>query len=205
MSGAVFSCRSARSTPARTRRRTSASIASTGAGTMDIAEFLGFCLAPLAAHPHRATRGLASPLHGRGDRAGDPAGGAQGWSAATSSAGDLCAIVTATNEFVTAPIARAFGVEHLIATRIERVDGRYHRPAARHTDLSRGQGAAHRAMAASRWAGAWTASSVLVLQRLEQRPAPAARASPTRSPPTPTNNWRRTRRERGWPVLRLFE
>ena len=34
--------------------------------------------------------------------------------------GDLVAIVTATNEFVTAPIARAFGVEHLIAVRLER-------------------------------------------------------------------------------------
>ena len=30
-------------------------------------------------------------------------------------AGDLVAIVTATNHFVTAPIARALGVEHLIA------------------------------------------------------------------------------------------
>src|SRR5438067_3643749 len=30
-------------------------------------------------------------------------------------AGDLVAIVTATNHFVTAPIAKAFGVEHLIA------------------------------------------------------------------------------------------
>jgi len=35
-------------------------------------------------------------------------------------AGDLLAIVTATNEFVTAPIAAAFGVEHLIAVRLER-------------------------------------------------------------------------------------
>ncbi len=40
-------------------------------------------------------------------------------------AGDLCAIVTATNEFVTAPIARAFGIEHLIATVPEVRDGRY--------------------------------------------------------------------------------
>lgn len=30
--------------------------------------------------------------------------------------GDLCAIVTATNSFVTAPIATAFGFDHLIAT-----------------------------------------------------------------------------------------
>lgn len=40
-------------------------------------------------------------------------------------AGDLCAIVTATNRFVTAPITRAFGVQHLIATEPEYVAGRY--------------------------------------------------------------------------------
>ncbi|GGB94220.1 HAD family hydrolase [Pseudoduganella buxea] len=39
-------------------------------------------------------------------------------------AGDLVAIVTATNHFVTAPIAKAFGVEHLIAAMPEVVDGR---------------------------------------------------------------------------------
>lgn len=35
-------------------------------------------------------------------------------------AGDRVAIVTATNEFVTRPIAHAFGVEHLIAVELER-------------------------------------------------------------------------------------
>lgn len=35
-------------------------------------------------------------------------------------AGDLIALVTATNEFVTAPIAEAFGIEHLIAVRLQR-------------------------------------------------------------------------------------
>jgi len=39
--------------------------------------------------------------------------------------GDLCAIVTATNDFVTAPIARAFGIPHLIATMAETRLGRY--------------------------------------------------------------------------------
>jgi len=39
--------------------------------------------------------------------------------------GDLCAIVTATNEFVTAPIARAFGIPHLIGTVPEVRNGRY--------------------------------------------------------------------------------
>lgn len=36
------------------------------------------------------------------------------------SAGDVVVIVTATNEFVTAPIARAFGVQELIAVELER-------------------------------------------------------------------------------------
>ncbi|ANY15121.1 HAD family hydrolase [Bordetella pseudohinzii] len=40
-------------------------------------------------------------------------------------AGDLCAVVTATNSFVTAPIARAFGIPHLIATDAEYRNGRY--------------------------------------------------------------------------------
>jgi len=40
-------------------------------------------------------------------------------------AGDLCAIVTATNGFVTAPIARAFGIPYLIATDAEYQNGRY--------------------------------------------------------------------------------
>ena len=40
--------------------------------------------------------------------------------------GDLCCIVTATNEFITRPIADAFGVEMLIACEVETVDGAPH-------------------------------------------------------------------------------
>lgn len=40
-------------------------------------------------------------------------------------ADDLCAIVTATNSFVTAPIARALGIPHLIATEPQFSSGRY--------------------------------------------------------------------------------
>ena len=40
-------------------------------------------------------------------------------------AGDLVAIVTSTNRFITAPIARAYGIEHLIATNPEMHEGRY--------------------------------------------------------------------------------
>ncbi len=35
-------------------------------------------------------------------------------------AGDLVVVVTATNEFVTAPIAKAFGIDHLIAEQLGR-------------------------------------------------------------------------------------
>ena len=40
-------------------------------------------------------------------------------------AGDLCVVITATNSFVTKPIATAYGIEHLIGTDPEMVDGRY--------------------------------------------------------------------------------
>jgi HAD superfamily hydrolase (TIGR01490 family) len=39
--------------------------------------------------------------------------------------GALCAIVTSTNAFITAPIAREFGIEHLLATELEARDGRF--------------------------------------------------------------------------------
>jgi HAD superfamily hydrolase (TIGR01490 family) len=39
--------------------------------------------------------------------------------------GDLCVIITATNSFVTGPIARAFGINHLIATEPEQRDGEF--------------------------------------------------------------------------------
>ncbi|WP_095109149.1 HAD family phosphatase [Pseudomonas sp. Irchel 3E20] len=48
-------------------------------------------------------------------------------------AGDTLLIITATNRFVTAPIAARLGVEHLIATECEMIDGRY---SGRTTDVA---------------------------------------------------------------------
>ena len=85
------------------------------AGTLDIREFLDFQLAPLTRHPrpeldawHREymTRHILPII-------GDKARALVGQHLA---AGDLCAIVTATNSFVTGPIAREFGIPHLIGT-----------------------------------------------------------------------------------------
>ena len=40
-------------------------------------------------------------------------------------AGHTCMVITATSEFITAPIVRAFGIEHLIASEAEIEHGRY--------------------------------------------------------------------------------
>lgn len=40
-------------------------------------------------------------------------------------AGDLCIVITATNSFVTKPIATAYGIEHLIGSDPEMIDGEY--------------------------------------------------------------------------------
>ena len=94
------------------------------AGTLDIREFLAFALAPLAAHP-RAQLDAWHVEFMRERIAPMIAASARALVERHRTAGDLCAVVTATNRFVAAPIARAFGLEHLIATEPESVGGRY--------------------------------------------------------------------------------
>jgi HAD superfamily hydrolase (TIGR01490 family) len=94
------------------------------AGTLDIHEYLGFALRPLAS---RSADELAR-WHGEFMRARirpmirPPA---RALVRRHLQSGELCAIITSTNSFVTGPIAREFGVEHLIATEPERVEGRF--------------------------------------------------------------------------------
>ena len=94
------------------------------AGTLDIHEFLGFALRPLARHsPAELERWHADFMASRvRPMIGAPA---RELVRRHRSAGDLCAIITATNSFVTRPIAREFGVEHLIATEPESRAGRF--------------------------------------------------------------------------------
>lgn len=40
-------------------------------------------------------------------------------------AGDYCVIITATNEFITTPIAKLFDIDHLLPTELEKEDGKY--------------------------------------------------------------------------------
>ena len=94
------------------------------AGTLDIHEFLGFALLPLATHtPADLARWHAQFMQDRIlPMIGKPA---RSLVQEHRKAGDLCAVITATNSFVTAPIAREFGVPHLIATEPEQRDGRF--------------------------------------------------------------------------------
>ncbi|MDD5179893.1 MAG: HAD-IB family hydrolase [Gallionellaceae bacterium] len=94
------------------------------AGTLDIHEFLDFQLKPLSRHPRSVLDGwheefMRCKVHPMMGQA------AHNLVARHRTAGDICVIITATNSFVTAPIAREFGVEHLIATEPEQKDGEF--------------------------------------------------------------------------------
>lgn len=91
------------------------------AGKLDVFEFLDFQLAPLAAqdrqtlnqwHQQFMAQTIVPNLHDS----------ARQLVRQHQDAGDLCAVVTATNAFVTRPIATEFGIEHLIATELEEAD-----------------------------------------------------------------------------------
>jgi HAD superfamily hydrolase (TIGR01490 family) len=94
------------------------------AGTLDIHEYLGFALRPLAAHtPADLARWHAEFMRERILPMITPR--ARALVRGHREAGELCAVVTATNSFVTAPIARELGIPHLIATEPESLNGRF--------------------------------------------------------------------------------
>lgn len=118
--------------------------------------------------------------------------------------GDVLAIVTATNEFVTRPIAAAFGVETLIAVELERdaggaVTGRIHGvPSFREGKTVRVE--------------QWLAQTGRRVQDFEQvsfysdstndLPLLQLATHPVATNPTPALET--IARERGWPLLHLF-
>jgi HAD superfamily hydrolase (TIGR01490 family) len=92
------------------------------AGTLDIREFLDFQLKPLSRHP----RHVLDAWHAEYMRERiEPMIRDSARALVERHRGDLCVIITATNSFVTAPIARAFGIEHLIATEPEVCNGEF--------------------------------------------------------------------------------
>lgn len=104
------------------RRRNDEFYAQYRAGQLDIHAYIAFATAPLrtrdaatlAAAQARFMREVVAP------RLLPPA---LDLVRKHRSRGDLVGLVTATNDFITAPIAAAFGIEHLIAVELERDDG----------------------------------------------------------------------------------
>jgi len=93
-------------------------------GCLNIVEFLNFSLAPLARHDAdqlyrwRAefVEDIIRPI---------VLEAAQTLVDRHRDAGDVLMVITATNRFVTEPIVRLFGIEHLLATTPEKIDGQY--------------------------------------------------------------------------------
>ena len=93
-------------------------------GVLNIFEFLNFSLKPLSKNEPDMLRNLRERfLTEKIDPIILTAG--RDLVCRHSEKGDTTMIITATNSFVTAPIAQRLGVEHLIATEPEMIDGRY--------------------------------------------------------------------------------
>lgn len=92
------------------------------AGTLDIHAFLDFQLKPLSRHPRaRLDRWHAEYMI----KKIYPMLRASARALVSKHMWDVRVVVTATNSFVTAPIARVFGIEHLIATEPEQREGEF--------------------------------------------------------------------------------
>jgi HAD superfamily hydrolase (TIGR01490 family) len=173
-------------------------------GRLDIHAYIDFATAPLRAHGaellraaharfmreviepalHPAALALVREHQGRGDR---------------------IALVTATNDFITAPIARAFGIDDLIAVRLERdargtITGRIvGTPSYREGKVARVE--AWLAEDGRRWSDFERVSvysdSLNDLPLLERGTDPVAT--------NPSAALEAVARERGWRILRLFQ
>ena len=92
------------------------------AGTLDIREFLDFQLKPLSRHPRPVLEAWRREFMARRIR---PIVRRGARPLIERHRGDLRVMITATNSFVTAPIAREFGIDNLIATEPEERDGEF--------------------------------------------------------------------------------
>jgi HAD superfamily hydrolase (TIGR01490 family) len=85
------------------------------AGRLDVVAFQRFCLAILARYPRSSLETWRAAF--RDEMAAILPAQARALVAGHQARGDLCCIVTATNDFVARAFADAFGIHHLVATR----------------------------------------------------------------------------------------
>lgn len=108
--------------PVEFRRRNDAFFAQYQAGTLDIHAYVAFATEPLRARTQAEAQAAQSQFM-REVIAPQLLPAALDLVREHQSRGDLVALVTATNDFVTAPIAQALGIADLIAVRLEREAG----------------------------------------------------------------------------------
>jgi len=186
------------------RRRNDEFYAAYGAGRLDIHAYIAFATAPLR---QRDTASLAA-AHARFMREViEPRILPQALTLVRShqDRGDLVGLVTATNDFITAPIAAAFGIEHLIALQLERGDGGTITGAIRGTPSYR-EGKVTRV---GQWLQAlgreWAdfASISVYSDSLNDLPLLERAHHPVATNPSPALE--ALARERQWRILRLFD
>lgn len=186
------------------RARNDAFFADYKAGRLDIHAYIEFATAPLRAHSAEETA-AAQQRFMREVIAPALRPSALELVASHRRRGDLCALVTATNDFVTAPIARAFGIETLIAVQLERGPGGTITGRIAGTPSYR-EGKVERvnewlAQLGRSWSGFSRVSvysdSTNDLALLERATDPVAT--------NPSEALEAIARERGWRILRLFE
>jgi len=174
------------------------------AGCLDVDAYVDFATRPWRGRPAAE---LASALERFMREQMVPAIGGRARSLVRShlDAGDCVAIATSTNEFITRPIASAFGVDTLIATELERdatgcVTGRIRGvPALREGKLRRVE---HWLAEQKRSLGDF-ASSVCYSDSTNDLPLLEAVREPVATNPSPALE--SIARERGWRILHLFE
>ncbi len=94
------------------------------AGTLDINAFLEFQLKPLSRHPRSQLDAWHAKYMAQNIRPMITEK-SRALVQKHSTNGDLMVIITATNSFVTGPIAREFGIDHLIGTDPEQINGEF--------------------------------------------------------------------------------
>ena len=185
------------------KQRNDAFFADYQAGRLDMPAYIEFATAPWR---HRAAADIAAALQRFMSQWVQPllTDAARDLVTRHLHGGDRVAVVTATNDFITRPIAQALGVEELIATELQRdaagrVTGAIHGvPAFR-------QGKVTRVKAWLQAQGlAWSQvqRSTFYSDSTNDLPLLELVSHPVATNPTPA--LARVALERGWPVLKLF-
>jgi HAD superfamily hydrolase (TIGR01490 family) len=171
------------------------------AGTLDIHKFLDFQLMPLSRHS-RSTLDVWHQQFMRENVLPMVTQASRDLVEKHRAAGDVCVIITATNSFVTAPIAREFGIEHLIATEPEHKDGEFTGcvagvPSFREGKITR----LNEWLAARGWTLGSFADSTFYSDSLNDLPLMNLVKHPVAA--NPDDTLRAHAKQQGWPIINL--